>query len=214
MPGDLPASIVRSKTGEPPRIVFLPGVCSNANAYLQSFPEAAREHGGVIAIEGDAECGGSPGFRTFSRGDYGKQNGRIEAALAAAGVTRLPAEGLTLVGYSQGATISEVLAAKWPSRYQRIVLIGSPKDPSLTQLAKTRAVATLSCSLDVPPRMKGAADRLSKVGIPSRYFEMPGCTHGNITEGEAVFGEIFGWLVANQKPLGAEPTEDVIVGPL
>src|ERR1019366_2636642 len=49
---DVPAALVRNRDGHPPRIVFLPGVCSNAYAYLLSFPEAARTHGGVLAIDG------------------------------------------------------------------------------------------------------------------------------------------------------------------
>jgi hypothetical protein len=28
---------------------------------------------------------------------------------------------------------------------------------------------------------------------------MPGCTHGNIADGERVFGEAFDWLAANAR---------------
>jgi hypothetical protein len=28
---------------------------------------------------------------------------------------------------------------------------------------------------------------------------MPGCTHGNISDGERVFGEVFDWLAVNAK---------------
>ncbi|HSQ66283.1 MAG TPA: hypothetical protein VLM85_23835, partial [Polyangiaceae bacterium] len=54
---DSPASIVRGPEGVAPHIVFMPGLCSNAYAYLLSFPEAARAHGGVVAIDGDQACG-------------------------------------------------------------------------------------------------------------------------------------------------------------
>jgi pimeloyl-ACP methyl ester carboxylesterase len=199
VPGDLAASVVRGASGEPPRIVFLPGVCSNANAYLQAFPEAARAHGGVVAIEGDKECEGSPGFRTFAA-DTPRQHGRIEAALAAAGASAIPRGGVTLVGYSQGASIAERLAQRWPERYQRVILIGSPKEVSVESLRKLRAVATMSCALDVPPRMRAGAARLLRAGVPAAYFEMPGCTHGNIADGERVFGEVFAWLDQNARP--------------
>ncbi|NUP10973.1 MAG: alpha/beta hydrolase [Polyangiaceae bacterium] len=191
--GDLPASMVRGKTKRPILTVFLPGVCSNAYAYLASFTETARAAGGVVAIDGDKPCAGSPGFHTFAAGTE-TQHARIEAALVAAGVESIPPEGITLIGYSQGASIAERLAERWPERYQRIVLMGSPKDPSVDKLKNVRAVATMSCSLDVPPRMKGGAARLEKAGVPSAYFEMPGCTHGNIAEGDRVFGEVFAWL--------------------
>ena len=141
VPSDSKASFVRSRDGKAPVTVFLPGVCSNANAYLQSFPEAARAHGGIVAIDGDTPCPGAPGFHTFSW-DPMKQHERIENALRAAGLERIPDEGITIVGYSQGATIAEKLALAHPERYTRVVLIGAPTDPSVKSLAKARAVVT------------------------------------------------------------------------
>jgi pimeloyl-ACP methyl ester carboxylesterase len=206
VPGDLPASVVASDDGAPPRIVFLPGVCSNAYAYLLGFPGAARAHGGVVALDGDEPCGTDPSFRTFTSNPE-LQHRRIESALAAAGRREIPRDGITLIGYSRGATIAEKLAVRWPERYTRVVLIGSPVDPSPTLVSKTRAVVTMSCSLDVPPRMKEGARKIDKSGVPATYFEMPGCTHGNITDGERVFTETFDWLAAHQRPavVAAEP---------
>ncbi len=195
VPRDLDASIVKSAHGTPPRIVFLPGLCSNANAYLQNFPEAAKKHGGVVAIEGDQPC--APGFRSFSW-DAAKQNARIEAALAAAGASD-PPEGLTLVGYSQGAAIGEQLVQRWPSRYSRVILIGAPTEPAAPHFATTRALVTMSCSRDVPSRMRDAARRTSALGVPSTYIEMPGCTHGNIADGERVFDSAFEFVYANER---------------
>lgn len=198
VPGDLAASIVRGFEG-PPRTVFLPGLCSNANAYLQNFPEAARMQGGVVAIEGDQPCQGAEGFHSFSW-DATKQHTRIEAALAAAGLTQIPAEGITIVGYSQGASIAEQLVQRWPARYARVVLIGSPGDPSAQRLAEARALVTMSCSRDVPGRMKEAARRAGAAGVPATYFEMPDCTHGNLADGERTFDTTFTWLRANARP--------------
>ena len=193
VPGDRAASLVASADGLPPRIVFLPGICSNANAYLQGFPEAARRHGGVVAIEGDAPCGRSTTYRSFTW-DADKLHARIGRALSAAGADRASEEGITLVGYSQGAALGERLAARWPSLYARLVVIGAPKDPAASSFARSRAVVTMSCTRDVPARMREASKRISRGGVPSTYVEMPGCTHGNLADAERVFDEAFAFL--------------------
>jgi pimeloyl-ACP methyl ester carboxylesterase len=205
VPGDQAASIVRNEKNEAPAIVFLPGLCSNANAYLWGFPEAARRAGGVVAIEGDQPCPGAPGFHSFTW-DSSKQHARIEAALGAAGVSEIRAGGLVLIGYSQGASIAEQLAARFPERYSRIVLIGQPGDPQPADFHKSRAVVTMSCSLDVPYRMKPASKAIEAAGTPSTYVQMPGCTHGNIAAGDESFDTVFGWLDKNSRaPIGTEP---------
>jgi pimeloyl-ACP methyl ester carboxylesterase len=193
--GDLPASIVRSADGKPPRIVFLPGICSNAGAYLWGFAETARARGGVVAIDGDAPCGGSKDFRSISS-DPAREEPRIDAALAAAGVASPATADVVLVGYSLGATLIENMVKASPTRWRRVVLIGSPRDPRLDRLRGAGAVATMSCSLDVPGRMKAAVRMLSGASIPAAYFEMPGCTHGTLADGDRVFGEVFDWLDA------------------
>jgi pimeloyl-ACP methyl ester carboxylesterase len=191
---DVPAAIVRARPGQAPRIVFLPGVCSNAYAYLLSFPEAARAHGGVLAIDGDKPCGAAgSGFRSFSW-DPVRQDARLQAAFAAAGDGSAPPEGLTLVGYSAGAGIGELMVQRWPKRYARVVLIGAPSDPSPARLSGASGVVTMSCSRDVPGRMRDAARRIAAAGVPATYLEMPGCTHGNIADGERVFETAFDWL--------------------
>jgi hypothetical protein len=199
VPGDLPAFVVRGAHGESPRAFFLAGICSNAYAYLLGFPEAARSAGGVVTIDGDLPCPGAPGFRSLS-GDPEKQHKRIEAALAAAGTTPFPPEGLTIVGSSLGASILERLSAKYPERYPRVAIIASPRDPVAGKYASTRAVVTMSCSRDVPFRMKSAASRIQALGVPALYVEMPGCTHGNLADAEAKFSEVFGWLAEHGTP--------------
>ncbi len=198
VPGDLPASIVRSADGKPPRVVFLPGICSNAGAYLWGFPETGRAMGGAIAIDGDKSCGGSKDFRSITS-DPSHEEPRILAALAAAGAPIDPPD-VVLVGYSLGATLIENLVKKSPERYPRVVLIGSPRDPRLDRLGKAKAVATMSCSLDVPGRMKGAVRMLENAGVASRYFEMPGCTHGNLAEADRVLAEAITWVRTAEPP--------------
>lgn len=193
--GDEDAAFVRSADGHAPRVVFLAGLCANASVYLHGFSNAARAHGGVLALEGDVPCPEAPGFRTLSH-DVALQNARIQAAWVAAGGYADAPLGLTLIGYSLGATLAEELAFDSPERYARVVLIGSPKDPRVHLLNGVRAVATMSCALDVPSRMKEATRKLQSAGVTSRYFEMPGCTHGQLAEGDRVFGETFAWLAA------------------
>lgn len=190
--GDSVASVVRPLRGGAPRLVFLGGVCSNAYAYLSTFPEAARAYGGAVAIEGDQPCGNLKDFHTYSW-DAARQNTRIEAALGAAGAD-LATATVTVVGYSQGASIAEQLATRWPRRYVRVVLIGAPTDPAPKSFANTTALVTMSCARDVPARMRQAAVRTQAAGTPATYFEMPGCTHGNVADAEVVFGTAFEWL--------------------
>ncbi len=198
VPRDTAGSVVRSGSLAP-GIVFLPGVCSNAYAYLLSFPETARAHGGVVAIDGDQACGApDSGFRSFSW-DPARQNARLEAAFAAAGFAPMP-DGLTLIGYSAGADIGELMVRRWPSRYTRVVLIGAPSDPKPQLVATARAVVTMSCSRDVPGRMREGARRIAAAGVPATYFEMPGCTHGNVADAERVFGAALDWLTENSRP--------------
>jgi pimeloyl-ACP methyl ester carboxylesterase len=188
-----PASLVRGTDGSSTHLVFMPGLCSNAYAYLLAFPEVARAHGGIVAIDGDRPCGAADsGFRSFTWSPK-LQRSRLEAALSAAGVP-IPPDGLTLIGYSSGASIAELMHGEWPALFPRLVLIAPPKDPSVARLKTAAGVVFMACSLDVTGRMKSAAKNLVPAGVPSLYLEMPGCTHGNMADGERIFGEAFDWL--------------------
>ena len=200
VPGDSPAFIVRGERPASTHTLFMPGLCSNAYGYLFSFPEAARAHGGVVAIDGDKPCGAADsGFHTFSWNPE-LQRKRLDAALGVAGVPDPPG-GYTLVGYSSGASIAELMHTRWPQRFPRLVLIAPPKDPAIPQLRTARAVVSMACSLDVTWRMKRAAKRLDAVHVPALYLEMPGCTHGNIAEGDRIFGEAFDFLEQSDRAL-------------
>ncbi len=206
VPGDRPISLVRNE-GRAPATVFLPGLCSIGSAYLERFPEALRSYGGGIALEGDVPCQG--GFRSFSW-DAGRQHARIEAALAASGLTTIPREGITIVGYSQGAAIAEQLAARYPERYGRVVLIGAPRDLSAERLVKVRGLVTMSCSRDVVSRMKEGAARARRASVPALYLEMPGCTHGDVADAERIFTEAFDFLSQSAR----EPPATALPAPL
>lgn len=197
VPGDRQAWIVRGGGDDLPRIVFLPGVCSNAGAYLMGFPEAARAFGGVVAIEGDRPCGDSKQFHSITS-DPSHEEPRILAALAAAGWGEKEPKEIVLVGYSLGATLIENLVRRRPDRYPRVALIGSPRDPRLDRLKGARSVASMSCSLDVPARMQGVSRTLAPAGVSVRYFEMPGCTHGNLADAERTMTDAFGFLTGER----------------
>lgn len=212
VPGNLAASVVRAEAGAPPSTVFVPGICSNASYYLNEFREAAKNQGGVVAVEGDQPCNGEA-YRSFSW-DAAKLHARIEAAIAAAGLHAVPPGGLTLVGYSQGAALAEQLAQRWPERYTRLVLIGAPKDPVARNMAQAQGVVTMACSRDVTARMRAASDRLQRAGVPSTYVEMPGCSHGQLAEPERVFAETFGFLRDNARPTPDDAAPVTLVGTL
>ena len=205
VPGDARAVVVRADDGRPPTTVFLPGICSNAEGYLTAFPEAARAQGGVVAIDGDVPCQGAPGFHSWSW-DTERQGARIEAALAAAGLREIPPEGITIVGYSAGATIAEKLSASHPARFTKAFVLGAPTDVSVPSFQRSRAVVTGACSLDVTARMLSGSVRLAAKRVPSTYVEMPGCTHGQVADAEAVFDQAFSFLRTNALavPEGAE----------
>jgi pimeloyl-ACP methyl ester carboxylesterase len=190
---DSPVSFVRAKSADGARIVFMPGLCSNAAAYLTAFPQAANAHGGIIAIDGDKPCGATnSGFHSFTW-DARKQKSRIDHALAAL-QDSAPPDGFTLVGYSAGASIAELVHEKWPALFPRLVLIAPPEDLWIEKLVDAQGVVSMSCSYDVPGRMKSGAKLLGARGVRATYMEMPTCTHGNINDGERIFGEAFSWL--------------------
>jgi pimeloyl-ACP methyl ester carboxylesterase len=200
---DSPVWFVRGKTDGAARIVFMPGLCSNAAAYLTAFPQAANAHGGVIAIDGDKPCGAAnSGFHSFTW-DAKLQKSRIDRALAVL-QDSAPPDGFTLVGYSAGASIAELVHEKWPTLFPRLVLIAPPEDLWIEKLVDAQGVVSMSCSLDVPGRMKSGAKLLGARGVRATYMEMPKCTHGNITDGERIFGDAFSWLDDDEKAEAGE----------
>lgn len=196
VPGDVPAFVVTGPGGAPPRMVFLHGMCGHGLGYIQSFQAAAREHGGVLALQGDISCGGEGVFRKYSFA-LEPTDARIREALAAVGGE---ARDLTLIGYSQGAYVAERLAARWPDRYARVVLLGAPTTPLLSRLRDVRGAVMISGEFDAKYRMKDGARTLAAAGIPATYLEMPDAHHGQMTEAERIMDEALDWLDANSRP--------------
>ncbi|WP_437580450.1 alpha/beta hydrolase [Sorangium sp. So ce887] len=192
VPGDLPAFVVTGRGGACPRMVFLHGMCGHGLGYVQAFQGAAREHGGVLGLQGDVPCGGDGVFSKYSP-DPEAQDRRIRNALAACGGE---AEDLVVIGYSQGAYIAERLAERWPERYARLVLLGAPTTPSAARLRDIRGAVMISGELDARYRMKEGAGGLMAAKIPAVYREMPGARHGEMPDAERVMDEALDWLDA------------------
>ncbi|KYG05102.1 hypothetical protein BE21_42870 [Sorangium cellulosum] len=195
VPGDLPAFVVTGRGGACPRMVFLHGMCGHGLGYVQAMQGAAREHGGVLGLQGDVPCGGGP-FSKYSPNPE-EQDRRIRSALAACGGE---AEDLVVIGYSQGAYIAERLAERWPERYARLVLIGAPTTPAAARLRDIRGAVMISGEHDAKYRMKEGAGGLMAAKIPAVYREMPGARHGEMPEAERVMDEALDWLDANARP--------------
>ncbi len=196
VPGDLPAFVVTGPGGACPRMIFLNGMCGHGLGYIQSFQGAARDHGGVLALQGDISCGGDGALRKYSPNPE-EQDARIQKALSVCGGE---AKDLVLIGYSQGAYIGERLAERYPERYSRLVLLGAPTTPSPARLRDIRGAVMISGEFDARYRMKEGASGLNAVKIPATYIEMPGAQHGQLPDAERVMSQALGWLDANARP--------------
>ncbi|CAN5922402.1 hypothetical protein BH11MYX4_BH11MYX4_69800 [soil metagenome] len=60
--------------------------------------------------------------------------------------------------------------------------------------------------------MKEATSRFVKAGSPSTYLEMPGCTHGGITDTARTFDAAFDWLRSNARPTKVDARPQPLVG--
>lgn len=189
--GEHDVFVLRGARGDD-RIVFLHGLCGDARGYLESFRVAAAEHGVAVAPNGDLACPGRGG-RSWST-DASALDEHVVGALALAGVEAEP-RGVTLIGYSLGASRAELLAREHPERYDAIVLIGGPKQPSPHGLEHLRAAAMVAGERDRQDLMKRGARAFSAAGIPSTFFELPEATHGEMgPDAERVMGRVLDWL--------------------
>jgi pimeloyl-ACP methyl ester carboxylesterase len=201
VPGDVPAFVLHGARGTNAFMVFLHGRCTHALGYVQSFSFAAAKKGAVIAPQGDQACGATP-LRRWSL-DIEKVNRRIEAALQAAGYVDPAAwKDIVVIGYSEGASRAEALAARYPERYTRAILIGAPATPSVARLHRSRGAVMMAGERDSQEPMKAGMRALKAAGIPSTYIMIPGAAHGQLLDAERIMGEALDWLWANAKPAG------------
>jgi pimeloyl-ACP methyl ester carboxylesterase len=131
-----------------------------------------------------------------------RQNERVERALAALRGPDGPCRAgndLTLIGYSQGAYVGERMAALFPNRYPKVVLLGAPTTPSPSFLRRAGGAVLISGEHDAAYRMKDGARALANAGVPALYLEMPGAHHGEMRDAERIMGEAFSWLSAHAR---------------
>lgn len=178
-------------------IVYLHGMCADPRDDLEAWGGIAKNHGTIIAVVGDVPCPNRP-RRTQWTTDPRALDQRVEAAIGAVGRARgttFDASEIVVIGESMGAARAELLATKFPRRYTRLVLVGSPQSPSPDNLRGVKAVANLAGEKEMQQKMKAGARALDRAGTPTRFWELPGATHGQYgPEGERIMGEAVGFV--------------------
>ncbi len=196
VPGDKALFVVHAPADNRQAIIYLHGMCGNVHA-VDVWKDAVTSVGTLITLLGDRPCG---------RGRYrwGKSltllESRIERALEVVKEARgglLDTEHPVLFGYSQGASRAEGLAAENPTRYQRVVLGGAPREPRLAHLGAAQAIAVFGGELETFGHMRAGAEVLAAAGKTARFFLFPKAKHGDFgPAGKRVMGEVFAWLMA------------------
>jgi pimeloyl-ACP methyl ester carboxylesterase len=180
-------------------IIHLHGMCAEARSDLEAFGSTVTEHGTVIALEGDVRCSTSQRGASWSN-DVATIDERIDAAIQAVNATRgttLDPGEVILVGESMGAARVAALAARFPSKYTRLVLVGSPETPSAKDLRGARGIALLAGEKEPQERMRQGALGLENAGLNARFWEMEGATHGSYgSDGHRAMEEAVAFVAA------------------
>lgn len=183
--------------------VFLHGLCGHGMGYLQSFQHAAAAHGRWIAPHGDVACGSGP-YRSWS-GKTDRMHDQIVQGLARAGAPN-ELSGVTLVGYSLGASRALVLARRRPEIYSTLILIAAPQMPTPDGLSHVRAAVMMAGSRDRQDAMKAGSRAFSRARIPSTYMVLPDAAHGEMgSASERVMAEALTWIADNARRSETDP---------
>ena len=161
-------------------IVHLHGMCTEPRSDLEAWASSVSEHGTVIALEGDGACPNGKG-RTWTN-NPDALDARVSEAIAAVRQARgldLDPRELVVIGESMGAARAAALASRFPDRYARLVLVGSPETPSSKQLRGAKAVALLAGENEPQEKMLQGTAGLESAGLRARFWELPEATHGN-----------------------------------
>jgi pimeloyl-ACP methyl ester carboxylesterase len=159
-----------------------------------SFAHAAANHGDLVTLQGDVPCGGA--FRRWSY-DFPTLKKRIDTALAAAGIE---SRDVTLIGYSQGAEIAERLAAAYPDKFTRVILMSSPIVPSPNRLKNVDGAVLMAGTRESQSNMRAGSQALAHAKIHSVFQPIPDAAHGQIgnTPDDTMEGA-FEWLEENSQ---------------
>jgi predicted esterase len=192
-----PIFVMRGSDHGPSRIVFLHGLCGHGLGYAQSFQFSAARKGVLVSPQADKKCGEGP-WAAWS-GDLEALDERIVSAFRALGLSE-PAEDITVVGYSQGATRAEALARRWPVRYSRLVLIAAPDPPNPRGLSLVRSAVMMAGERDRHDLMNAGAAAFKAAGIPSTFQTIPEARHGEMgPRPEETMGKALDWVYGNER---------------
>jgi pimeloyl-ACP methyl ester carboxylesterase len=191
-----PTFVMRGQPTGPGRLVFLHGMCANALGYAQSFQFSAAKRGTLIAPQGDKPCQGPWASWTS---DLDALDARIVTSFRQLGHAD-PIDDIVVIGYSQGALRAEELARKWPERYTRLILIGSPRVSSSRGFDLVRSTVMMAGERDRLDLMKQSAKVFARAGIPSTFIVLPNASHGAMgADPERTMGDALEWLYAHDK---------------
>lgn len=194
VPEDLPVFLLRARNGDAGTVIFMAGMCGHSQGYVQSFQWSAVERAHVLGLQGDEACSDDGVWRKWSR-DLDALDKRIDRALAAAGLAPTPGT-VALVGYSQGGTRALELAARFPDKYQRLAVIGAPREATMRDVRKAKRVAVMAGEHDAPKWRRSQAEALKRAGLTARYYELPGAEHAAMgPESERVMAEVLDFLL-------------------
>lgn len=193
------AEIEKPKAPAQRPIVFLHGMCADPQEDIDAWGGAVEQHGTIVTVMGDVDCPDKPGMLKWST-DAAAIDARIDAALKSTGDARglhLDSKDMIVIGESMGAARAELLASKYPDKYTRLVLVGSPQTPSPKNLHGAKAVANLAGEKEEQATMKQGTRALEAAGTPSRFWELPAATHGEYgPEGKRIMSEALGFVAA------------------
>jgi pimeloyl-ACP methyl ester carboxylesterase len=180
-------------------IVYLHGMCADPKEDLDAWGNIAKQHGTIVAVMGDVPCQGKPGRLMWST-DAAAIDAKIDAAIKATaearGVKLEPGE-MVVIGESMGAARAELIATKFPDKYSRLVLVGSPQTPSPKNLKGVKAVANLAGEKEQQTMMRQGTKALENAGMPTRFWELPEATHGNYgPDGERIMNEALSFVAS------------------
>ena len=203
VPKDKPVYVVPGQAEKKGVLIYLHGRCGDPLAGPNAFPEASAERGTMISVVADSPCPNRTGRFRWTN-DLNAIQARIDAAIDAVSAQRkggLDGKEITLIGYSEGALRAEQLAKKFPDRYPRVVIIGTPVQPAATSFGKVKAVATMAGQLDKQDHIMKGTEDIQKSGKPVKFFSLPGVGHGKYgTEGNRVMGEVLSWIFTSAPP--------------
>lgn len=172
-------------------VIYLHGMCSDARPDLEAWASTVSEHGTVIALEADGACPDGNG-RTWTT-DPAAIDARVSEAIDVVGRARglsLDGSDLIVIGESMGAARATALASRFPEKYTRLVLVGSPETPSAKDLGNAKAVALLAGEKEPQGKMRQGTTNLENAGLKARFWELEGATHGTYgSDGARLMGE-------------------------